>query len=364
MIYEYNPNYGFSLIEAALATLGLLIVISFTVNIIFGDEKIAKKKFRRGSVVTCLIIFGIIFGIRILMEILRVIVGPFMRIFMEDMLFFAIMVTIFYPLHRPFVKKFGFLGDESEDISSIYSNYRFFFKVFFILTWIATAFFISIPILSIPMENPDIFNLSIIWSFAVVAIDMLITIAINRTMPNEKRIARKVLRKSMYMGALIAFGMWILQLLIFELYLNRWLGIQFIKQDIRVLIIVISGLYSTFFYYSLRTKFSPESSDTSLERLQWLMKNELDHQVRIENMDDDQIILEDQAEYSRPPEGISFKVYVYFLRKFDKANLSDEEIAIKGGAKKFHIPLGGVLWAMMITILVISIFLSQNLIGE
>jgi len=358
----YVPNFGYSLIEGAVALFGLLIIISFSINKFFEEEKITGKLFKRGSMITCLIILGIIYGIRMLFEILGM-YGPVFRIFNNDQLFFAIMVTIYYPLHKPIVKKFGFSRGESNENDSLYLNFMKFYKIFIVIAWVVAGIFLTIPILNIPMENPDIFNLSIFWTFAMVSIDILITSIINRTLPSEKRISRKILRNSMYVGGLVAFGLWSLQLLIFEVYFNRWLGIQLFKQDIRVLIIVVSGLYAIFFYYSLKTKFLPEGSDKGLKRIQQLMKSELDSPVRFSNTDDSGFILDDQAESYRPPEGITFKTYVYFLKKFDKSSLSDNEIVSKG-YKQFHTILGGILWGIMILTLVISIFLKPNPIGE
>ncbi|MHA2269718.1 MAG: oligopeptide/dipeptide ABC transporter ATP-binding protein [Promethearchaeota archaeon] len=356
MIFTYNPNFGYSIFEAAVALIALLLIIFFTSNIFFEDEKIEAKRFRRGSAITCLIIYGIIYGIRMLFEILRALVGPGFNPYLEDMLFFAMMVSIFYPLHKPMVKKFNFLREPTKIVNSMYSNFRKFYKIFMIITWAVTGILITIPILNIPMENPDIFNLSILWTVAVVLINILVTTVINRTRPDEKRIAKKIIRNAMHVGALVAFGLWSLQLLIFEVYLNRWLGIQIIKQDIRVLTIVVSGIYSIFFYYSLKTKFQPESSDKSFKRIQELMQSELDTHVRLKGMDASDFILDDRVEPYSPPEGVSFKTMLYFLKKFDKSNASDEEIIFKT-SKQSHINLGIILWSIMILVLVISIFL-------
>jgi len=266
MIFRiYVPNFGYSLIEAVIAMIGLLIILIFAVNIIYQEDKELGRLFKKGSIITCLIIFGIIYGIRALFETLGLL-SPIFRRFNNDQLFLAIMVTIYYPLHKPIIKKFGFSIITDED-NRKYSNFRKFFIIFIVVTWVVAAIFLTIPILNIQMNNPDIFNLGILWTFSVVCIDIFITLVINRTLPNEQRIAKPILRKSMFVASLFAFGIWCLQLLIFELYMNRWLGFKLIEQDIRVSIIVISGLYIIFFFNSLKTRFLPEISEKSSKRV-------------------------------------------------------------------------------------------------
>ena len=96
--------------------------------------------------ITCLIILGIIYGIRMLFEILGM-YGPVFRIFNNDQLFFAIMVTIYYPLHTPIVKKFGFSRGESNENDSLYLNFMKFYKIFIVIAWVVAGIFLTIPIL-------------------------------------------------------------------------------------------------------------------------------------------------------------------------------------------------------------------------
>ncbi len=372
MIFQtYVPNFGYSLIEVGGMLIGLLIILLFSLNLFYKDKKTTKSIVKKGSLVTCLISFGIIFGIRVLFEVLGLF-SPIFRIFNEDLLFFALMVTVFYFLHKPLINKYGFSRISRED-DSAYLNFRKFFFYLMVVTWVAAAFFLSIPILNIPMETPDVFNLGILWTFATLAIDFFITTIVNRSLPTDKRVAKSIIKSSMYYSGLIVFGLWSFQQIIFELYLNRWLGIVIFKQDIRVTILVVSGLYIIFFFNLLKTKFLPESSEKSSKRVQQLLQLELEKQIG--NNNETESILEYQdstpdtkrGEGSiRLPEGISFKFYIYFIKKFNKSNLSDEEIVVSKRIfdNKFNTILTALLWGVMILTYAISILLRPNLIAE
>ena len=371
MIFQrYVPNYGYSLIEALIALLGLVIILNFLINIIYAEDIELRKKIKFGSTLTCLIIFGIIYTLRAIFETLGF-YSPIFRKFNNDQMYFAIMVTIYYLLHNPLFKAFGFTIVSAQDDRN-YLYFKKFLFMFIISTWIVAAIFLSIPLLGIKMEhfpnageNPDIFNLSILWAFSVVVIDIFVTYVINRSLSNEKRIAKPVIRKSMGIAGLLAFGIWCLQLVIFELYLNRWLGIELIKQDIRVLIIVISGLYIIFFYNVLKVKFLPEISEKGSKRVRELLKTELEKTRRYNEANEGGLILEEvdtgidltlEESSLLPPEGITFKIYVYFSRKFSKTPLSDKDIISRSVVNKTsHVVLIALLWYAVIAIITVSI---------
>ncbi len=290
------------------------------------------------------------------------------RILNNDQLFFALMATIFFPLHKPILAKFGFSRTSNEDKSQ---NFNKIFIIFIGITWVIAALFLSITILRIPMNNPDIFNLSLLWAFSIVFICILLTYIINKALPNEKRIAKKLLRNSMIVGGLIAFGIWSIQLFIFELYLNRWLGVEVFKQDIRVQFIVISGLYTIFFFNPLKTKFLPEISERSSKKIQKLLQSEIEKQIRHDNTHKTELVLEDQDSIIpnlnakdrvfRLPEGISFKIYAYFLKKFGNSRLLDEKLLLNSVFnKKSSKILGGLLWAVTLVISIIVRLIKPN----
>ncbi len=362
---SYQPNYGYSIFEALFAFILLLLILNFIINFFFKENRDVAKIYKRSSLVTCAVIFGIIFSLRSVFETLI----PFSRIFRilnNDPLYFAIMTTLFLFLYKPILNKFGF-SRFSIEYESQYYNFNKIFLIFTVITWTITAMLIPLSIFSIPMDNPDIFNLSLLWTFAVVIIDITLTYIINKTLPNEKKIAKQVLRNSLLTGGFIAFGIWFIQLIIFEVYLNRWLGIELIVQDIRVLTIVVTGLYIIFFFNSLKTKFLPEISEKSSKRIQELLQSEVDKQVIYGDANSSEPVLNkqdflDKDQTFRPPEGISFKFYTYFLKKFSNSKSLEEEIVLIS-EKKSKVVVPGILWGITIGILVLLVFLTTvNLI--
>lgn len=287
------------------------------------------------------------------------------------------MLTIYLFLHKPLLRKFGFSLVSDEDRSQNHS----FNKIFIILlgiAWFLAAIFLSFSILRIELQDPafpnypDKFSLNVLWSFVVAFLCIMITSIINRTLSDEKRISKGVLRSAMYGAVLIAFGLWFIQLLIFEVYIHRWFLIQVIKsydpviiQDIRVLFIVMVGLYITVFFNLLKGKLLPEASEKSKERVKELLESELKKQQRTRNTDETELILEDQdslttdigeVKIKRSPQGISLKNYVYLLKKFNKSQSIDDNTLLES---KFNLKsnkiLAGLLWDIPITIVIIRI---------
>ena len=335
------------------------------INFSFEEESLVKI-YRISSLITSLIIFGIILGIRSIFETL----GMFLifRILNNDLLYFAIMVSIFFFLHKPFLGKFGFSQVSNEERQQ---NYKFnkIFIVLIIIAWVLSAFFLSITLLQIPLRDPlfpnypDKFALGVLWSFSVVFICILLTSIINKSLSDEKRIEKKVLKNSMYGAGMIAFCIWFIQLVIFEVYLHKWLGFQVIKQDIRVLFIVVSGLYITIFFNLLKGKFLPEASEKSSERVKELLDSELKKRQIPRNTDETEPILEDQDSIpieiseqtiSRFSQGISLKSYVYLLKKFNNSQSIDDNTLLGSKFnKKSNKIIAGLIW--VIPIIVISI---------
>jgi len=338
------------------------------VKVVFREER-SLGVLKKSSAVTCLLIFGIIYGIRALFETLGFF-GTIFKILNNDQFYLAIMVTLYLFLYKPVSKKFPFPEPVKEE------NFKKFNKTlifFIIMTWIVAGIFLSIPILRIPMNNPtrgmrlsdrtaDVFNLSFFWALMTIGICVFITIVTNKIQSSEKRIAKPIIRNAIIVGGLLAFGLWSLQLVIFELYLNRWLGIELIKQDIRVLIIMTSGLFIVFFYQSLKTRYIPEIKEKSLERIKELLESGLTQdrhliqnsnpQVTLDNQDSASFS-EDEDKEIRFPEGISYKSYLFVLNKIGKSSdifSSNRIVQI----------LGGVSWIVAITIFITSLFFINS----
>ncbi|MCK4287295.1 MAG: ABC transporter ATP-binding protein, partial [Candidatus Lokiarchaeota archaeon] len=118
------------------------------------------------------------------------------------------------------------------------------------------------------MGNPDIFNLGFIWAIFIIGLAMFITIIVNRTRSIETRISDTVLKQAMYAGGFISFGIWSIQLVIFELYLGRLFGITLYAQDLRILIPVVNAVYIASFFITLKKIFKPKATERSELRLQ------------------------------------------------------------------------------------------------
>jgi len=336
-------NIGMSLIEALVAALVLYLSAGILNNNLREEFRISKRVHRFSSAVSTLIIWGIILSIRLLLESL----GNFyilddyyiFKYLNTDAFLFAIMATIFLPLHNIFLKriaKFKLHGVErfiqnktfgGLSIKLIYlawivgmiffliglvvpnsvlamyiGNISYYFAIvgtiplllyniylkkfeeyrlhdgenitksdqfrglyikFIILAWIVGIIFLSIPLLKIPMENPDIFNLGFLWAIFVISFAMFITIIVNKIRPIETRIPYIVLKQAMYTGGFISFGIWSIQLIIVELYLGRLFSINLYIQDIRMLIPVVIAVYIPVFFITLKKVFEPKATERS-----------------------------------------------------------------------------------------------------
>jgi peptide/nickel transport system ATP-binding protein len=370
----YTANYGYAIVESIFAFVVLMVILFFMINFAFEDDSLVKA-YRFSSLIAGLIMFGIMMGIRMVIETFAMGI-KIILIFNNDLLYFAIMLSIFFILHKPFLGKFGFKRISNEEKSQ---NYRFnkMFKFLIIIAWVLTAIFLSISLLQISLKDPyfpnypDKFSLGIAWSFSVVFVCIMVTSIINRGLSNEKRIEKKVLKNAIYGGAFIAFGIWFIQLVILEVYLHKWLGFLVIKQDIRVLTIVVSGLYITFFFNLLKSKLLPEASEKSIKRVKDLFESDLKKINRTQNTEETEILLEEQDdsgeyEVTRFPQGISLKAYVYFLRKFYKTQSIDDSTLLNSKINTVtnKIIAGLILGCPIILISIFRILLpSINFVG-
>ncbi len=304
-----------AILESIIAAFILYLISNIINNQLPDEQQISKKLYKISSAVSSVIIFGIILGIRCLFESLSVINGWFL-IFNTDALSFALMTTIFYFLYPKFVNIFERYRIEGESLNS--SQFNKVFKIFIGLMWIIAAIFIPIPLLGIDMRNPDIFNLGFLWAAFFIGFDILITTLINKIRPIEKRIPTQVLKYSMFTGGLISFGIWSIQLIIFELYLKRLAGIDLFEQDIRILIIVVSVLYSAIFFLSMKKIFMSKTKEKSKLEIELALKLVSKAKVRDSTIESNHVILDvkDLTTYFhteegvvRAVEGVSFKIY-------------------------------------------------------
>ena len=190
------------------------------------------------------------------------------------------MVTLFFPFLKIYLNKFS--TKENINIDSFLNNRQFkkAIKIFVVIIWIIAALFLSIDILQIRVAElidllkinvsaePDVFYLGFIWAFGALIIDISFTYLIQKTRSIDKRLPKQILKNSMIVAFIIAFGIWSIQLFIFEIYLKRLFGINLVEQDIRVLFGVVSGIYIATFFISLKLKFLPAATKESQMKLQ------------------------------------------------------------------------------------------------
>jgi len=278
------PSNGMVIIEALVATTVLYLSAGILNNNLREENRISKRIHRLSSAESSLIIFGIIFSIRLTLEYLSIYYifeGFYLfRYLTTDAFLFAIMTTIYLPLHAIFLRKFEKykLSDDENVIQS--EQFRKLYKKFIILAWIVGIIFLSIPFLKIQVTTKkwmelfnwdvihDIFYLGFVWAIFVIGLAIIITKIVNRTRSIETRIPDVVLKQAMYTGGLISFGIWSIQLVIVELYLRRLFGIALYIQDIRILILVVNVVYITVFFITLKKVFKPRASERSELKLQ------------------------------------------------------------------------------------------------
>jgi oligopeptide/dipeptide ABC transporter ATP-binding protein len=272
------------LVNALVATLLLYFITGILNNNLQEEGRISRRINRFSSTVSSLIIFGIIFSIRLLFEAF----GNFyifedyyiFRYLSTDAFLFAIMATIFLPVHAIFLKKFAKYKRDDDENTVQSAQFKGIYKKFIILAWIVGIIFLSIPLLQIPVGinnwmdlfnkslDPDEFYLGFLWAIFSIGFAIIITYMVNQTRSIERRIPSVVLKKAMYTGGIISFGIWSIQLVIVELYIGRLFNFYLYQQDIRVLILVVNAVYIAVFYLTLKRIFQPQAVNQSELRLQ------------------------------------------------------------------------------------------------
>jgi oligopeptide/dipeptide ABC transporter ATP-binding protein len=309
-----------SLIEALVAASVLYLSAIILNNNLREEVQISKRVHRFSSGASTLLIFGIILSIRLFLESIGhfyIFEGYYLfRYLTTDAFLFAIMCTIFLPLHAIFLKRFAkYKLHDEENIFS--EQFRGLYIKFIILAWVVGAIFLSIPLLQISMENPDRFNLGFLWAIFVIGFAMIITITINKTRPIEARIPDDVLKRAMYTGGLISFGIWSIQLIIVELYLKRLFDIILYIQDIRILIIVVNALYVSVYLITLKKIYKPQALERSEVKIQKIIEiNEKKQSEDVSAVGNNVILdVQDLTTYFyteegvvKAVEGVSFKI--------------------------------------------------------
>ena len=261
----YRANWGLALIGAIFAAMALLVIVILFNRLLPEQSQIPFKVYNKSSAISTIIVFGIILGMRYLFAFLGYWVVLF-RYLNNDVLYFALMITLFFPFFKMIVGPFG--KSVNINVKNILERqYKKFFRLFTYAMWIIAALFLSIPLLQIEIAEVDVFYLGFLWILATVIIDIAITFLFNRIRSQEKRLPKTLLRNAEVTGIIIASAIWSIQLFVFEIYLKRLFGIDLFEQDIRVLFGVVSLIYFSVVYLSLKYKFLPKALEDGQEKI-------------------------------------------------------------------------------------------------
>jgi oligopeptide/dipeptide ABC transporter ATP-binding protein len=292
----------------SILIIGFYIIYKLTPR----DSRINVKSFGTATIISCLICLGIVFGIKILFQILEyshIIFTSFYKdpfLFGLEVLFFA----IFYQL---------LVSRKNHIISKAFKKWS---RIYVILCLILSLLFISIDLLDIsgislyvkpldramislllsPLDINDIFYLSFISEFGIVFFCIFLTYFINRIRDIEARITRIVLKKSLIISGFITYFSWSFLTFLFGAYLGNLLNTGGFFLDIRVQIVINIGIYFVTFFYFLKYRYLSESGEISQQRLQRAIKKK--EEDRKEQMKDLVLKVEDLKTYFYTEEGV------------------------------------------------------------
>ncbi len=321
---QYYVNYLLTFIEVIGLCIFLYFAQSMVMTSLYDDRNQEEKRSNSSSVlISLLIALGIGLGSRYLIGIL----GYFLiGIRVLDTLYFSlgIMATVFFPFYLIFLKKFN--------KENFYRTNKKLRKIFIIrsifvivVSWIVFLLFLSIDLLGIPLydllpadpQNPfyDVFLLGFEWATAVVILDAILSLIIIKFISSKKKPPKIVVKKAIILSAVIAFGIWSIQLIIVELYLSRVFGIDLYEQDIRILFAIVSIIYFACFYLSTRFMFLPKDRRDKQKLMQDFIERE---DLEAGKVKEQEVILDVKDLTTRfyteegtvyAVEGISFKIY-------------------------------------------------------
>ena len=310
----YYINFVMILIETLISITILFFMTKVVSKPLLEESQMSDKKKSLSLLISILLVLGIVVAIRYIFGFL----GYFISIFIllnDEFFFFAVMTSVFYPLYRFFIKKFGNARDSDK---KTLPHRKFVKRSIFVIgaSWVTALIFLSIPLLGIPIGHLippdlldptyDVFLLGFEWAFFMVIIDMSFVIIINKIISIEKRIPKEVLSNSMLVGGIISFGAWSIQLVLIELYLSRLFGLRLYEQDIRILCIVVTSIFIISFLVSLKLKFLPEASEKSMEIIRAEIQREEKEKGQVREAGKKEIILDvqDLTTYFYTEEGV------------------------------------------------------------
>ncbi|MHA2366655.1 MAG: hypothetical protein ACXAC7_22070, partial [Candidatus Hodarchaeales archaeon] len=271
---------------ALLETLFLIVFLILGFYIIYRltprEFRIDVKSFSRSSTISCLICLGIIFGIKILFQILEFFHIIFTAL-NKDTFLFGIEVLLFTIFYRILVLR------GNHKISNTFKKWT---VIYVILCLTLSMLFFTIDLLDIlnitlyiepldrpfisllvaPLEFNDIFYLSFVSEFGIVSFCIILTYIMNRVRDIESRITRPVLKKSLMVSSFISYFLWSFLIFLFGAYLGSFFNFGGFFLDFRVQIITSMAIYFVSFFYFLKYRSIPESGEISKQKLQEAIK--------------------------------------------------------------------------------------------
>jgi oligopeptide/dipeptide ABC transporter ATP-binding protein len=276
------------------------------------DSRIDVKSFGKATLISCVICFGIVFGIKILFQILEHFHSIFTSL-KKDTFLFGLEVLFFILFYRLIITR------KNQIISRSFKKWT---RIYVILCLVLSLLFFSIDLLDLlnislyaqpldraiislllsPLEFEDIFYLSFISQFGIVFLCNFLSYFINRIRDIEARITRTVLKKTLIISGFITYFLWSFLTFLFGAYLGNLLNMGSFFLDIRVQIVISVGIYFVSFVFFLKYRYLSESGEITHQRLQKaIKKREEEHKEQSKDLI---LRVEDLRTYFYTEEGV------------------------------------------------------------
>jgi len=312
MIFQIYINPLMAFLEAIFLIILLILGFYIIYRLTPREFRIDNKSFDVSTGISCLICFGIIFGIKILFQMLESFHDIFTAL-STDLFLFGIGVLLFAQFYRLFASR------KNRKISNEFKKWT---RIYVILCLALSLLFFFIDLLDIlnvslyiepldravislilsPLEFNDIFYLSFINEFGIVSFCFIFTYIMNRMRNIETRIVKPVLKKVMIISCFITYFLWSFLIFLFVAYLGNIFDFAGFFLDFRVQIFTNIGIYFVSFSYFLKYKYLPESGEISRSRLQEEIKKK--EEDRKEELKDIVLEVEDLKTYFYTEEGV------------------------------------------------------------
>jgi len=312
MIFQIYFNPVMVLIESLFLIIILIVSFYIIYRLTPREFRIDEKSFGRNAGISCLICFGIIFGIKTLFQFLQYFNSIFTVLYKDPFLFGVgvLLFSLFYNL---------LVSIQDHKISNEFKKWT---RLYVILCLVLSLLFFSIDLLDIlsisiyigsldramislllsPLNFNDIFYLSFINQFGIVSFCILFTYLKNRIKDIEARKTNSRLKKVMIFSSFITYFLWSFLIFLFGAFLGDFFNFGGFFLDFRVQIIASIGIYIVSSSYFLKYKYSPESDEIIKRRLQEAIKKK--EEGSSEERRDIVLEIEDLKTYFYTEEGV------------------------------------------------------------